>query len=164
MAEDWRRLIATLADETRRAVYASIVLGNSDAATHLTARKREKAIASLLAAGLIVESSETSTGFAADGEVFASTLTATPVTTRTGVDRFIRDGRIEQYPAKPADRQEVLEWARDRVLTNGETLAERELTDRLAQLTADPVSLRRYLVDSGFVARDPDGGRYRRAS
>jgi hypothetical protein len=42
MADDWRRIIATLADPVRRQVYASVVL---DVPIDLPPKKREKALA-----------------------------------------------------------------------------------------------------------------------
>jgi hypothetical protein len=80
------------------------------------------------------------------------------------VDRFIRDGRIEHYPVRADDRHELLVWARDRALPAADELTERELGERLLELTSDVAALRRYLVDERLVARDADGRRYRRAA
>jgi len=41
-------------------------------------------------------------------------------------------------------------------------MTEREITDLLSERTADAAALRRYLVDAGLVAREPDGSVYRR--
>ncbi|HEY2644550.1 MAG TPA: DUF2087 domain-containing protein [Galbitalea sp.] len=154
MAEDWRRIIATLADPTRRLVYASIV---ADVAVDIPPKKREKALAALSAAGLIVASGD---GFVASETVFAELLTQAPAVTRTGIERFIRDGRIEQYPARPTDRDEVLAWAATQALKPGEVLTERALNERLLAMTDDVASLRRYLVDAGLVVRDAAGSGY----
>jgi hypothetical protein len=41
-----------------------------------------------------------------------------------------------------------------------EPVTERELTERLAELTDDPVALRRAMVDFGVVRRTRDGAEY----
>lgn len=80
------------------------------------------------------------------------------------VDRFVRDGRIHTFPAKPGPRRRLLQWAAERALSPAEELSEAEATARLARLTADPATLRRYLVDAGWVTRSPDGSGYRLAA
>ena len=49
------------------------------------------------------------------------------------------------------------------MLADGETVTERELTDRLARFGDDPVTLRRYLVDAGILLRPRSGSEYTRA-
>jgi hypothetical protein len=158
MADDWRRIVATLADPVRRRAYASVVL---DVPIDLPPKKRDKALDALVAAGLISEDGD---GFRVIEDAFTSLLAASPAVARTGVDRFVRDGRIVQYPVRADDRLELLTWARDRVLPNTNELSERELGERLAELTSDIAALRRYLVDAGLVVRDADGRRYWRVS
>jgi hypothetical protein len=79
------------------------------------------------------------------------------------VDRFLRDGRIAQYPARPDDRAELLRWVVAQVIATDETLGERELNSRLALLVDDFATLRRYVVDAGLLRRDADGRAYRQA-
>jgi hypothetical protein len=155
MADDWRRIVATLADPVRRQVYAGIVLG---VPIGLAQKKRDNAIAALEAAGLIVATTD---DYAVIDSAFTDLLAASPAVTRTGIDRFVRDGRIEQYPVRADDRLALLGWARDRAFPDGGELTEQALNQRLAELTADVASLRRYLVDAGLVSRDADGRRYR---
>jgi hypothetical protein len=162
MAEEWRRVAATLADPARRQVYASIVLGVT---LDMPAKKRAKALAALVSAGLIHAAGD---GYEVATEAFANLLAASPVATRTGIDRFVRDGRIEQYPVRAGDRLELLNWVRDRALPESAELSERELSERefgerLAAITGDVATLRRHLVDAGLVVRDAAGQRYRRA-
>jgi hypothetical protein len=158
MADEWRRIAATLDDPVRRQVYASVVLG---VPVDLPSKKLDKALAALLAAGLVVADGEK---YVATEDAFGALLAASPAATRAGVDRFVRDGRIIQYPVRADDRLEVLTWARERALPDASELSERELGERLAELTSDIAVLRRYLVDAGLVVRDADGRRYRRAS
>ena len=158
MADEWRQVAATLDDPVRRQVYASVVLGLP---IDVPAKKLDKALAALVAAGLITADGEK---FVVTADAFGALLAASPSVTRTGVDRFVRDGRIIQYPVRADDRLEVLTWARDRALPDASELSERELGSRLAELTSDVAALRRYLVDAGLVVRDVDGRRYWRAS
>ena len=158
MAEEWRRIVAALADPVRREVYASIVLGTP---LPVAGKRLEKTLGTLEGAGLI---SATGDGYAADPDVFTTLLEASPVSSPTGVHRFIRGGRIAQYPVRAADRLAVLAWARDQALPDSMELTERELGDRLSGMTDDIAKLRRYLVDSGLVVRDAAGKRYRRSN
>jgi hypothetical protein len=68
--------------------------------------------------------------------------------------------RIDQYPARPADRREVLAWAADRVIVPGERVVEAEINERLSAIVDDFATLRRYLVDAGLLRRDADGRGY----
>jgi len=158
MTDDWRRIIATLADPVRRQVYASVVL---DVEVEVPPKEREKALAALTAAGLLLPAGD---GYSVNPHAFTPLLAASPTVTRAGVDRFVRDGRIEQYPVRADDRLELLTWARDRAVPDIDELSERALNERLGEMTGDVASLRRYLVDAGLVTRDADGRRYRRAS
>jgi hypothetical protein len=137
--------VAALARPDRRRAYAALVLG--------LPVDDQRAVANLRAAGLVDD----------DGVVegrFAELLAADAPVVRTGIERFVIDGRIAQYPAKPTDRAAVLHWAARRALEPGETVDEKTVTDRLAAVADDPASLRRYLVDAGLIARDPSGSAY----
>lgn len=149
MSNRWRAVAAALADPYRRRVYAELVVGLPGS----VGRRREKAIADLRAAGLVDD-------VGAPTERFAELLAESAPERLEGVDRWVRDGRIDQYPAKPSDRLELLEWAAARLPT-GE-LDERAVTEALAQLAPDGVTLRRYLVDAGLLVRAADGSRYSR--
>lgn len=82
---------------------------------------------------------------------------ADPVAAAT---RFLVRGRLENLPRRRADRDLVLRWVATGVLPLEEPVAERALTDRLADLARDPVGLRRELVDAGLVTRTRDGAEY----
>ena len=157
MTNEWRRVVASLANDERRRVFAGLVLGVD---VDVTPSRRAKALAALADAGLVTlhpggEASLVETAF-------AELLALEPEVKREGVERFIRDGRIDQYPAKPALRAELLGWAAARVLQPGEELDERALNERLEGIADDVASLRRYLVDAGLLDRAPDGSSYRR--
>lgn len=146
MSNEWRRVAAALADEWRRVAYARAVLG--------LPAENAKAVSALRAAGLLDDRD-------APTEVFALLLAEHPAETKQGVDRWLRDGRIDHYPAKPGQRYELLAWVADRL--PDEPLTERELGERLEAVTGDVATLRRYLVDAGLIARAPDGSNYRKA-
>ncbi|TBN58025.1 DUF2087 domain-containing protein [Glaciihabitans arcticus] len=155
MSNEWRRVVAALANAERRTVYAALVVG---ATPDIPAQRLEKALAALADAGLVSRSTD-GTPTVIEG-VFAELLAAEPEVRRDGVDRFIRDGRIEQYPAKPAQRREILEWAVATLPPGDHT--EAALNQALCLLVDDFASLRRYLVDESLLERTPDGSSYRR--
>jgi hypothetical protein len=166
MTEEWRPIVAALADPVRRAVYASVVgsdvgtAANTAAKLNISPKKRDRALAALVGAGLLLS---TEGGFVVDGTIFKRLLDQDPQPTKHGIDRFIRNGRIDQYPARPDDRTELLAWAADQALTLDEVIGEREINSRLELLVDDFASLRRYLIDAGLLQRDADGRTYRRA-
>lgn len=160
----WRPLIAALADDRAREVYALVVLGRPLDAhlSSLSPGKRRRVLETLQGAGLI---SSVDGGWRADSEIFRTALAAASAPARPeGVARFFTDGRLSTYPSRAADRQEVLAHVATRVVQPSETVGEAAITDRLAAITDDPVSMRRYLVDAGLLARTPDGGTYTSAS
>lgn len=151
----WRRIVAVLANPELRRVFAELVL---DEGEPLTEARRDRALGRLRDAGMV----------GPDGrlhdEVFTELLAAAPPVVKRGVERFLdADGRIVQWPTGADDRAELLEWLVERVLPAGESVDERTLTERLAEHSGDPVAYRRYLVDAGLVARSRDGAAYRRA-
>jgi hypothetical protein len=74
---------------------------------------------------------------------------------------FIVDGRLETIPAQERKRAVVLRYLRDEVFAEERDYPEKEVNQRLALFHPDVASLRRYLVDGGFVTRA--AGIYRRS-
>lgn len=167
MAQDsgneWRRVIAALAHPDMRRVVALLALEQnpSDYLSTLAPSRRRHIVDGLHKAGLITEDAGALT---LRDAVFAQLLAHNAPTTPAGVERYVRDGRIEQYPSRAHERTALLRWAADRVLQPGESVDERTVTDRLAALTDDPAALRRYLVDGALIERRPDGSQYARAA
>jgi len=141
----WRRVVAALANPQQRDAYARAVLG--------LPVENVRSVAALRAAGLLDE------GDAPTG-VFAQLLAEHPAEVKQGVDRWIRGGRIDHYPARPAQRRELLEWVASRALATGEVLDEKMLGERLGAFTLDVATLRRYLIDAGLLVRSNDGSTY----
>ena len=156
----WRRVMAALANRDARTAYAQIVLGE-DVLPGAKDQRRTRAIGVLLEAGLVEWSGDK--GLEASDAVFRELLTQQPKRQpKTGVDRFLRLGRIDRYPASPADRRELLAWIAAEAIKPGEDLTERQVNERLLNYTDDVVLLRRYLVDFGLLERTASGSSYRR--
>lgn len=159
----WRGVIAALANPESRHVLG-LLLSEHDASTHLASlppKRRVRVLRVLADAGLI-DPSDVSPRLRV--ERFAELLAAAPVERLTGIDRFIIDGRLDHYPARSDDRTAVLHYLVNRAMPDAaERLDERAVTERLAALTDDPVTMRRYLVDAGLLEREPDGSAYRRS-
>ncbi|MBM7817579.1 hypothetical protein JOE63_000056 [Cellulosimicrobium cellulans] len=158
MAPDnaWRQVVASLADAGRLEVLARVVTeGPAEAVLSTDERRR---LAPLLAAGVVVRDD---TGFLrAAPERFAALLATVPAPRPTGPERFLVDGRLLRSPKRLRDRELVVRFLAARVLPLEEPVTELTLTKRLAERAADPVSLRRAMVDAGLVHRTRDGAEY----
>lgn len=159
MTNEWRAILAAFANADARGVYAEVVLGLPDAAG-LTPKKHARAVTTLCNAGLIRTDVDGSLELVADAASALLAESAEP--RREGVHRFVRDGRIEQFPVRPADRHKVLGWVAEQAIEPSETLTEAELNDRLEPFHSDVATLRRYLVDDGLLLRTTSGSSYSR--
>lgn len=156
----WRRVMAALANRDARTAYAQIVLGAAVLAD-VKDQRRNRAIAILLEAGLVEPAG--SNAYQASETIFHNLLSQQPRRQpKTGVDRFLRLGRIDRYPASAADRRELLAWIVGEAIQPGEDLTERQVNERLLSYTDDVVLLRRYLVDFGLLERTASGSSYSR--
>ncbi|GAA4155281.1 DUF2087 domain-containing protein [Gryllotalpicola daejeonensis] len=157
MAEEWRRVVAALANPDMRLTWARLVCGagETDATAGLSPARRRRVLDGLRGAGLIDEAS------APRSAVFAEVLAAAPVAPQpTGPERFLRGGRIDRYPASQTERGELLALIAGRAFRSGEVLDEREVNERLASFHDDVAVLRRYLVDFGLLVRTRSGSSY----
>lgn len=159
---DVRQLAALLANPDMRATYAAVVLGVLEG-DHATATpRRQRMLSALLKAGLVEPTP--AGGVVATSAPFRTLLDQYPKRERpTGIDRFVRDGRIDRYPSNPDERRELLEWVAHRCVAGDEVVTERELNGRLEQYSDDFAVLRRYLVDFGLLWRTRSGSSYSRA-
>lgn len=156
----WRRVMAALANRDARTAYAQIVLGE-EALADAKEQRRNRATAVLLEAGLVQRTG--SGAFQASEAIFRDLLSQQPKRQpKTGVDRFLRLGRIDRYPASAADRRQLLAWIVSEAIQPGEDLTERQVNERLLSYTDDVVLLRRYLVDFGLLERTASGSSYSR--
>lgn len=160
---DWRPVVAALANRDARAVWAQLIADRGPVAGMSPARQR-RSLVLLEGVGLVRRIGDDSYEpvDSAFRELLAASASLQP--RRAGIERFLRpDGRIDRFPAAADDRAALLAHIGDRVLADGETVTERELTDRLARFGDDPVTLRRYLVDAGILLRTRSGSEYARA-
>lgn len=169
------RLLATLGQAQRLQVFAAVVLhgGDTDAVAHaagLTRSATTKALAALAAVGLVAgaggawaacpealtEAARTAAGMR---EVLQpEDLGATPV--QAAVLRgFVVDGRLQRMPAQHSKRLVVLDFLAQR-FEPGVRYREAEVNDRLLAFHSDFATLRRALVDEGFLERR-DGAYWR---
>jgi DNA-binding transcriptional ArsR family regulator len=175
-ALDAGALVGLLADEDRRRVVAALVLGAAtvdDVARQagLDLPRAGKALARLVDGGL-VERGDDGT-LALLGQAFAHAARAAasrrdPDEVGEGVPpeaakvlrSFVRDGRLVSIPASHSKRLVVL----DRLAQEfepGHRYSEKMVNLILGKWHADTASLRRYLVDDGFLERE--AGEYWRA-
>jgi hypothetical protein len=161
-------IVGLLADDDRRRVFAALVLGGSTldevrAATGLTARRAATALARLVAGDLVVRSDRGEHVLL--GEAFRlAAMAAAPE--RPGPDptddvpeddarilrRYFRGGRLTQIPPQRARKLVVL----DRLAQEfdvGARYSERQVNAILRRFHEDVASLRRFLVDEGFLDR-----------
>lgn len=157
----WRRVLAALANSDARTAYAQIILGagRPDVLAGLKDHRRDRALAILIESGLVEQTA--SGGLAAPEGIYRDLLAQQPRRqAKTGVDRFLRLGRIERYPANVAERRELLAWIAGDAIRSGENLTEKQVNERLLSYTDDVVLLRRYLVDFGMLQRTASGSAY----
>ena len=74
---------------------------------------------------------------------------------------FVVGDRLVSIPAQEKKRLVVLRYLLDRCFSEGRAYPEKEVNQQLALFHPDVASLRRYLVDLGFMTRT--AGEYRRA-
>lgn len=160
MSGGWRPVLAALADDDARLVYCRMVLGGSmaEAIADVPVKKRDRVLRSLRNAGLVTVPGQN--GAVSVGAPFAGILAADPVRKAEGVDRFMKDGRIDRYPMTASERHALLLHVAERALRPGEDLSEAQVNERLRVFTDDHVTLRRYLVDAGILERTRSGTSY----
>ncbi|KRF05019.1 hypothetical protein ASH00_11235 [Arthrobacter sp. Soil782] len=150
MTVSWQKVFSTLASEPLRDAYARAILGED-----VSTRSRE--FSKLVESGLLLSDGSVNDGMFKD--VLGSAAGARP----RGVDRFFHEGRLDGLPAGQVDRLAVLEHLADRLFPLDQELDEPVVNLLVATVTGDIPTLRRALVDFGFLVRNPDGTRYRRA-
>jgi hypothetical protein len=159
-APDWRRVIALLANDRTREVFAHIVVAGGHPSAHLRDLPQfERSLEALVEAQVVQKRDGE---HLVNGKVFRSVLKQAAMAEPKveGVHRFVKHGRIHSYPSGEDDRRKLLSWVVTGVLQDGEELTETEINERLALYGDDYVKLRRYLVDFGLVQRTNTGSRY----
>lgn len=159
----WRRVVAALANYDARTAYAQIVLGATlpEVLAGVRDERRHRALAALLESGLVEQNAADE--LVAPESIFRDLLAQLPRRqSQSGVDRFMRLGKIDRYPAILAERRELLAWIVNQAIEPGEILSEKQVNERLLNYTDDVVLLRRYVVDFGLLERTASGSSYSR--
>jgi hypothetical protein len=164
-----RELVGLLADDDRRAVFAALVLGETDRsavqrAAGLDPRSAARAVQRFIDAGLVVEGDGASLHLL--GEAFALAARAEaereprpdehaeePAEIARVLRSFVRDGRLVSIPSVHSKRLIVLDWITQR-FEPGRRYPESRVNLMLAQIHPDTAALRRYLVDEEFLSRE----------
>jgi hypothetical protein len=164
-------LVGLLADDDRRAVAAALILGAArladvTEATGLDTPRVAKALTRLVDSGLVERAGDGS--FHLLGQAFAVAARAAaaarpsgepelvagmPVEAAKVLRSFVRDGRLTRIPTTRSKRLVVL----DRLAQEfepGRRYPERTVNVMLERWHPDTASLRRYLVDEGFLTRE----------
>ena len=162
-----RMLVGLLAEPERRRVVASLILAAGDldaivAATGLQPREVVDALDRLTTAGLVEVGSDGvyvlleeafKMAARAEHESSGSTDDASELDPDARVlARSIVDGRLAQLPRKRSKRLVVLDHMAQ-VFEPGVRYAEREVNATLRSFDEDVATLRRHLVDEGFLDR-----------
>lgn len=155
----WRRVVAALANDDVRRAAGALFLGADPEGelAKLSPSRRRHVVSTLVGSGIATGDDGALT---ANPSVFAELLAQRPARRATGIERFLRDGRIVQYPMNTAERGELLAWVARRALKPGEVVSEKEMNERVRPFSDNVAILRRYLVDYGLVERRPDGREY----
>ncbi|MEZ4518655.1 MAG: metalloregulator ArsR/SmtB family transcription factor [Chloroflexota bacterium] len=66
---------------------------------------------------------------------------------------WVKDGRIVDIPVQEKKKQVIVRWVADQIDPD-RRWTEKEFSEWLSQFNEDYAFLRRYLVDSGYMARD----------
>ncbi len=165
------RILGSLGQPERLRAVAALVLGARTAAdvarvTGFDRRRVTREIGRLVAAGLVEDAGHGVYRLREDELLAAARAAAAPApdevrgppaTPQEKVRRaFLRDGRLVSIPAVRSKRLVVLDFLAQE-FEPGARYPEREVNRRLRAYHPDVASLRRYLVDEGFLSRDARG-------
>lgn len=162
MANEFKEMypvLAALAHPVCREVFAQIELRSFDMAREEDAAVA-KALTQLQRAKLVVLSRG---GYQVNAGIFKELLNKEGSKQADGdetVVKFMREGRITQFPSKQAEREKLMRLVAAAVFSSGQRLTEDEVDERLEQYNEDTAFMRRYLVDNLIVARTNDGSEY----
>lgn len=160
------RLLAALTDQKRLRVFAAVVQGASERqaiaeACGLSLPAVKRALDALIGAGLIEEKNGSLVpvpeSFASAVKQLREPAEEFPGETPKRViqlRKFFKDGRLQGMPTSRSKRLIVLDYVSHR-FEPGRYYSEAEVNSVLNEIDHDHATLRRYLVDEGFLERDP---------
>ena len=164
---DAATLVRLLADDDRRRVVAALVLGadtTDDVVDRTGMRLREvvEALSRLEAAGLVERGTDGTILLLERAFALAARASATeprpsehpdePAEVARILDQAFRNGRLVQLPTKESKRLVVLDHIAQR-FEPGERYTEKQINASLSQIHEDTATLRRDMVDFGFMDR-----------
>jgi hypothetical protein len=163
-----RELVGLLADDERRAVFATLVLGATDLAdvrrqSGLEVRAAARAVQRFVDGGLVLQGEDGTLHLLGEAFALAARAEAEREPRRAAHDdepaevarvlrSFVRDGRLVSIPTVHSKRLVVLDWLSQR-FEPGRRYSEAMVNLVLGQVHADTAALRRYLVDDGYLSR-----------
>ena len=171
---DAATLVRLLADDDRRRVVAALVLGadtTDDVVDRTGMRLREvvEALSRLEAAGLVERGADGTILLLEQAFALAARASAPeprpsehpdePAEVARILDQAFRNGRLVQLPTKESKRLVVLDHIAQR-FEPGERYTEKQINASLSQIHEDTATLRRDMVDFGFMDR-ADGAYWR---
>lgn len=162
---DAARLVGLLADPDRRLVVAALVLGATTldevmSRTALDQRAAVTALTRLVDGGLVDRAEDEYLLLEAAFAVAARQTAASPPSEHPDappdharvLDAAFSDGRLVRLPAKQSKRVIVLDHIAQ-AFEPGVRYSERQVNATLSAIHADTATIRRYLVDHGFMDR-----------
>jgi hypothetical protein len=163
-------LVGLLAEPTRRAAFAALVLGATSVGAvaekaRLTGKEAASALRKLVDGRLAVENREANS-YSLIEDAFRRAIQIEARVShgdgRDGAGTYFRRGRLTAIPGDPKVRARVLLVVADS-LTPGKVYSEPQVNAVCGEWFDDWVTLRRALVDEGLLTRDHSGTAYRRA-
>ena len=164
---DAATLVRLLADDNRRRVVAALVLGASRAdhvvsSTGLALRDAVEAVSRLEAAGLLERGSDGTLVLLEQAFALAARASAPeprasdhpdePAEVARVLDQAFRNGRLVHLPTKETKRLVVLDHIAQR-FEPGRRYTEKQINASLSEIHEDTATLRRDMVDFGFMDR-----------
>ncbi|MFC0582747.1 DUF2087 domain-containing protein [Micrococcoides hystricis] len=162
MADDFKAMypvLAALAHPVCREVFAQVELGTFQMSEEDNPNVA-KALSQLQRAKLIVLDKS---GFSVNAGIFKELLNQDEAKKADGnetVVKFMREGRISQFPAKQNDREKLMRLVAAAVFSSGQHLTETQVDERLSRYHEDTAFMRRFMVDNMIVGRANDGSEY----
>ena len=166
-SDDAAGLLGLLADERRLMVVAALVLGAETRAevaerAGLPARAVAQALSRLVKGELVEEVDgryrllgtrfRDAARAVAEAKAVPAEEFDAPADAAKVLRRFVQDGRLTSIPTSHGKRLVVLDWLAQR-FEPGEIYPERAVNLTLGKVHGDYATLRRYLVDDGFLER-----------
>ena len=158
---DSRMIVGMLANENRFKVVASITLGRNTFQeigdiTNLNDATVKRALAQLIESELINKSNGDTyilnIGLLRDTARGASRILE-DVPELSVIDRYIKNGQLASWPRKRDKRLKVLEHISN-IFEYDMDYRESEINQALSTFNSDYATIRRYLIDEGFLARE----------